>query len=627
MISNLEKILEDSFLDYSAYVIQRRAIPDARDMLKYTARQILHAQSREKLDHKHPFKKAQKSTAAATSFSYVHGGTSAYGQIIRMGRPLVQRYFLETINGNGGTPMNSSDYSAERYTEARLSELCGELFRFIDAGTIHADDWEPTYDEEGVFPKVLPSVGYYNICNGSFGSIAPTLISSIPQFNLREVNEAICCLIKDPDFDPILNPDFASGGLLLNPKTTQASLKAGEGKSALIRGKLRMNVKEGFLEVIELPYGVYTNTVCLELDKALDKSEAPFTEFKDLSKRSVQLRIYGKDLAKIEAWLYKNTSIQKHFTIKMIMLDKGKVPKLFSIKNALLAHIEHASGVFRKQYEHQLQMLQERQEVIEGLQKAYSILDDVIATIKSSNGRPDAIRLLISTYSFSTKQAEAIVDLRLHRLSAIDVQALANELESNLDSQAQIQETLDVKEIFNMQLVSLYEATAKKFGDNRRTEICQSEAWETCQDGGKADKDFLLTKCDEGYSAIYINDAEVRGLVSDMRVSIEDELIIVTNQVRGFIRKGADFIIGDSSSWADLIKLNKDEQVLFVIRAADFAQFAFLELTDSTDTTWSIHNSFVTTGASIRGKKLVNGKYQITKFSFAENATTFPKMK
>ena len=131
-MSNLEQTLEESFLNYSAFVIQRRAIPDARDGFKYTARQIIHAQSKEKLDAAHPFKKSQKSVSAATAFSYVHGDTSAYEQIIRMGRPLVQRYFFEEINGNGGTPTGASTYSAPRYTEARLSPLAANVLSYID---------------------------------------------------------------------------------------------------------------------------------------------------------------------------------------------------------------------------------------------------------------------------------------------------------------------------------------------------------------------------------------------------------------------------------------------------------------------------------------------------------------
>lgn len=605
MIEKLESVLEDSFLQYSSYVIQRRAIPDARDMMKYTARQILHAQSREKLDAKHPFKKSLKSVSAATSFSYVHGGTSCYEQIIRMGRPLVQHYFLEEINGNYGTPTGSQTYSADRYTEARISPLAMQMFDHITKDTLNAADWEPTYDEEGVFPKVLPSLGYYNIVNGSFGSIAPTMISSIPQFNLKEVNDAIISLIREPGADISLLPDFASGGILLNPKTTLDSLARGEGKSALIRGHIK-RTGTGYLEVVSLPYGVYTNTICTELEKALDKGGCPFTEFKDLSKRDVNVRIFSSNLEALEEWLYKNTSIQKHFTIKMIMLDNGKTPKLFGIKDALLAHIKHAKAIWRRALEYDLQQLKDRQEIIEGLLKAYSILDEIIALIKASAGRADAVAKLVNSFSFSARQAEAIVDLRLHRLSAIDIQALKDELESNLNQQADIQETLDVEQKFNLQLIAMYEEVARKFGDKRRTEIFGQDIFESAQDGNKATEEFKMEWDANGFTAV----SGPTEKVYNMLVQPDDKLIIVTNQVRGFTRLGKDFTLG-TFKWSDLIKLQPDEEVLFVIHADALDQFDQVQMKDEDGKLWSLHKSFVLLKSSQRGKKLTTGKQRM----------------
>lgn len=625
-MEQLEKVLEQSFLDYSAYVIQRRAIPDARDMFKYTARQILHAQFREKLSFGHPIKKSLKSVAAATGFSYVHGNASAYEQIIRMGRPLVQRYFFETINGNYGTPTGANTYSADRYTEAQLSELGLWLFKDIASGTITADDWEPTYDEEGVFPKVLPSVGYYNICNGSFGSIAPTMISSVPQFNLREVNETICRLITNPLEEVALLPDFASGGILLNPRTVRISLEKGEGKSALIRGKITRGA--GYLDITEIPYGVYTDTICNELERGINEGKCPATSFKDLSKKTVQFRVYGKNLDELEAWLYRNTSVQKHFTIKMIMLDNGKTPKLFGIKEALLAHIDHAKAVRRRALQYELDQLKARQEILEGLLKAYSILDDVIATIKGSQGKADAIQLLYSQFGFTRNQAEAIVDLRLHRLSAIDIQKLQEELEENIEHQGDIQETLDVTEKFNQQLIALYEAVARKFGDKRRTEINESDIFETAQDGSKPTENFYYRWSEDGYLAVSETEATTSNTWGDFseKAAPDDDLIIVTTNVRGFKKKGNDFLLGEVK-WPELIKLNPNEKVLFIISAESLDNFDFVEVIDSASKTWSLHKSFVLVGASPRGKKLVNGKYEIKQVHLHQGASQYPKLK
>ncbi len=622
MREKLEKVLEQSFLDYSSYVIQRRAIPDARDGLKYTARQILHAQQREKLDHKHPFKKSLKSVSAATSFSYVHGGTSAYEQIIRMGRPLVQRYFLEEINGNGGTPTGSSTYSADRYTEARLSELTSYLFDGIEQNTIAENDWELTYDEEGMFPKVLPSLGYYNIVNGSYGSIAPTMISSIPQFNLREINLAIISLINDKENRIDLLPDFSSGGILLNPQTTKESLMKGEGKSALLRGKININEKEKFIDILELPYGVYTDTVCQEIEKAMENGNCPVVSFKDLSRRTVHIRIYGENLDKLEKWLYKNTSVQKHFTIKMIMLDEGKTPKLFNIKTALLAHIDHVRLVWRRALGFQLQQLKDRQEIIEGLLKAYSIIDEVIATIKGSNGRVDAVNLLINQFQFTRNQAEAIVDLRLHRLSSIDIQKLQEELKSNIESQTDIQDTLNTKKKFDQQLINIYEEVARKFGDSRRTKIFEGTEWESGQEGEHPDKNYFISYDDEMYSVSYLKDNDRKLSVS---VKLKEKVFFITNQLRGFYRLVDKLYLGDNK-FLDSFKLNEGEKIIQIYAEHEVIDKQHLEIVCENGDEFAMHQSCLLVRASERGKKLCKKNLLVKEVSLINSDKGYKKI-
>ena len=622
----LEKILEESFLDYSAFVLQRRAIPDARDGFKYTARQILHAQLREKLDAKHPFKKSQKSVAAATSFSYVHGDASCYEQIIRMGRPLVQRYFLEEFNGNEGTIINSSDYSAQRYTECRLSPLGMALFDYLKV--LPKENWSPTYDEEGEFPLVLPSVGYYNICNGSFGSIGVGLISSIPQFNLGQINRVICDLISDPTIELCILPDFASGGILLNPKTTLDSLNRGEGRSALLRGVVKKNIKEKYLEVVELPYGVYTNTICVELQKALDKGKPPFKDFKDLTKTKVQIRIYTDKLDECEKWLYKNTSVQKHFTIKLIMLDNGKKPRLFTFKEALLAHIDHAKKVYRLQFENQLDALKSREEIIRGLIRAHSIIDDIIYVIKEeSTSRADAIKNLISHFEFTELQATAIVDMKLHMLTKIDITKLEGELEQNLIDQDYINKILSDEEVFNTHLKERYMEVADKYGDKRRTQIYHGDEFESQQDGEVSDKEFMIFGGGQEYMTVTTEDPQTIAvdIMYSSLIIPGDEVVIITDQFRGFTRKSNQFVLG-RGRWSDLIKLNEGEKVIAVYprREIETSQFAILE----TDTgKIAVHQSYILTGASTRGKKLVSKKLLVQDVELSDSHEGLPQIR
>lgn len=619
-MANLEKILEESFLNYSAFVLQRRAIPDVRDGMKYTARQILHAQYKDKLDCAHPFKKSQKSVAAATSFSYVHGDSSCYEQIVRMGRPLVQRYFMEEFHGNNGTPCSSSDYSAPRYTEARLSSIALQIFQYLNDGVIDEKDWSPTYDEEGKFPLVLPSLGFYGLCNGSFGSIGVGLISSIPQFNLREMNQALIALINDPKAEIDILPDFASGGILLNPQTVKRSLTEGEGKSALLRGVVEKYPKEGYLEVTELPYGVYTNTVCVELEKAKEANQAPFKDFKDLSKKSVRLRIYSDNLDKCEKWLYKNTSVQKFFTIKLIMLRGGKMPKKFSLREAMLEHITHTKSVLRRHYEHELQVLKNRAEVINGFIRLQSILDEVIAAIRAVDGGKSAVIVMLRRdFEFTELQATAIADRRLHQLSRFDIRALEGELEENIEKQHGIEGILGDATIFNGKLSDIYQQVADTYGDARRTRISDVDEWESSA-SGKVEKDAYCYLSTTGYIAAYSRDDEDLAGCDDRLIinrQPNDVLCIVTNQLRAFARNVSDLSTG-RSKWEDLLSLKDGETVIGIMSKSEFDALSSVvfEMADGTERI--LHPSFITTAASKRGKKILAGKTMATNLTVVE---------
>lgn len=588
--------------------------------MKYTARQILHAQYKDKLDCKHPFKKSQKSVAAATSFSYVHGDASCYEQIVRMGRNLVQRNFFEEFHGNNGTPCASDDYSAPRYTEARLSGLSLQVFQYLNDGVLTENDWSPTYDEEGKFPLVLPSLGFYSLCNGSFGSIGVGLISSIPQFNMREMNEAIIKLIFDETAEVDLLPDFASGGILLNPQTVRRSLADGEGKSALLRGTIVKRPKEGYLEITELPYGVYTNTVCVELEKAKEKGNPPFKDFKDLSKRSVHLRVYADDLEACERWLYKNTSVQKYFTIKLILLRDGKLPKKFSLKEAILEHVHHAKAVYRRHYEHELQVLKNRAEVIEGFIKLQSILDEVINAIRDMDGNKAAVvNMLQQKFGFTPAQAAAIADRRLHQLTKFDILTLNGELEENIESQHGIEGLLADSDRFNSELAAIYKQMADTYGDARRTRITSSDEWESSA-SGKVEKDAYCHFSSAGAIISYFRDDEDFSGVDGLEIAnrrLDDQLCIVTSSLRVFARELRDFSVG-SSKWSEIISLRPGENVIGVYSKSELDALSRVVFNMADGTERTVHPSFVTTAASKRGKLIFTGKVNATDMAVVE---------
>lgn len=527
---------------------------------------------------------------------------------------------MEEFHGNNGTPCSSGDYSAPRYTEARLTGLALQIFQYLNDGVLSDKDWAPTYDEEGKFPLVLPSLGFYGVCNGSFGSIGVGLISSIPQFNLREMNAALIELINNPKAEIDLLPDFASGGILLNPQTVKRSLADGEGKSALLRGVVEKHPKEGYLEVTELPYGVYTNTVCVELEKAKEANKAPFKDFKDLSKKSVRLRIYSDKLDECEKWLYKNTSVQKFFTIKLIMLRGGKMPKKFTLKEAMLEHIAHAKGVLRRHYEHELQVLKNRAEIINGFIKLQSILDEVIAAIRAVDGNKAAVIVMLrQKFEFTELQATAIADRRLHQLSKFDIMALEGELEENIESQHGIEGILGDESTFNGKLSVIYQQVADTYGDARHTKISDTDEWESSA-SGKIEKDAYCYLSAKGYIAAYSRDDEDLGGIDDGNIGyrrVSETLCIVTSQLRAFARNMGELPIG-KNKWEDVLPIKDGEHVISVMSKSEFDALSrvVLEMDDGTER--SLHPSFITTAASKRGKRILSGKTGASSLSVVE---------
>ena len=606
-VVDAKQVFEEAYTQYSSFVIQRRSTPDARDMFKFTQRQIMYAQFINKLRHKDKFQKSQKSVAAAMSHSYVHGDASAYSVIIHLCRPCYTRYYMEDFTG-AIMMTGSTAFGASRYTECRLSALADRVFTYIKEDGLTENDWNPTYDDESEYPTLFPSVGYYNICNGAFGSIGVGIASSVPQFNLEEINAAIQHLIDDPNYEVDILPDFASGGIIMNPQTTKVSLSKGTGKSILLRGEVKH--EKGYLTIKSLPYGVYTDTICNKIAEEMDKPNSFIKDFKDLSQDSVNIRVYGDDLDKIEAWLYKNTQVQNHFTINMIMLDNGKTPKVFSLKEALLAHIAHAKGVYRRQYEYELNKLELRQEILEGLIRAYSILDDVIQCIKSSADRADAIGNLVNSFGFSATVSEAIVDLKLHRLTNMDIQKLHDELDENLLSQNRINEILTDTNLFNTYLKGEYQNVAEAWGDKRRTKIYNGKEFETDADGATPSCEYILVSSKDEYISSSQDDDEDISLFETQSETekifvnpTEDEVIIFSNTGRVFLRKGTELKIGHFS-WADVLSLKKDEHIVKIWRKPDISEMVTIDGK-------KYHNSYLICSASKRGKKFTPGTWNI----------------
>lgn len=471
---NLTPIIKESFTQYAGAVLQSRALPDVRDMLKPSARQIFYCLYTDKFTHNKPFKKTLKAIGSAMRM-YIHGDSSCEGILMRSSQDFAMRYPYIEVEGSNGDPVLSGNWSAPRYTSSRLSPLSEYLFKDIEKETIK--EWRDNYDDTEQYPAILPTKGFYGIVNGGMG-IGVGAAFSCPQFNLKEVNEALIKLLDNPEisFDEIYcAPDFASGAILLNEAEVKESLKKGEGLACKLRSVVSFDSDERCLIATEIPYGVYTNTICGELNKILEDEANPGIErYNDLTKGTPIIKIYLKRAAnpdKVLKYLYKNTSLQSHFGINLTMLENGRYPKVFGWREALQAHINHEKEVYRRGYEFDLNKIEQRIHIIEGLLICLARIEEVIQTIKSSSSTITASKALCENFLLDEAQAKAVLDMKLSRLAHLEVEKLKNEKEKLEKEAAAIKEILDNTGLFNEQLKNGWREVAKKFGDARRTKI------------------------------------------------------------------------------------------------------------------------------------------------------------
>ena len=471
---DLTPIIKESFTQYSGAVLQSRALTDVRDCLKPSARQIFYCLYTDKFIHSKPFKKTLKGIGSAMRM-YIHGDSSCEGVIMRAGQPFAMRYPLIEVEGSFGNLMESGNWAAPRYTSARLSELANYLFADIDKDTIK--EWRDNYDDTEQYPAVLPTKGFYNIVNGSMG-IGIGMSSSIPQFNLREVNEALIKLLwnYEIDFDEIYcAPDFATGALLLNESAVKESLKTGNGFACKLRSVVEYDNKERCFVVKEIPYSVYTNTICGELEKILEAEDNPGVDrFNDLTGATPLIKIYltrNANPDRVLKYLYKNTSLQYHYSINMTMLENGRYPKVFGWKDLLLTHLDHEELVYRRGFEFDLTKIKARIHIIEGLLKAYDAIDEVVQTIKTSASSSAANEALRNLLGIDEIQAKAILDLKLSKLSKLDINKLCNEKNDLEKEKERIEAILSDITLLKKEIENGLREVAKKFGDERRTKI------------------------------------------------------------------------------------------------------------------------------------------------------------
>lgn len=394
---------------------------------------------------------------------------------MRAAQPFAMRYPLIEIEGGYGTLLSPASWPAPRYTGARLTSLSEYLFADIQKETI--EEWRDNYDNTEQYPMILPSKGFFNLVNGSFG-LGVGASASIPQYNIKELNEALIKVLWDPDisFDEIyVAPDFATGAILLNNNEVKESHRNGHGFACKLRSKIVYDQTERCFIVSEIPYMVYTETICKQLEEIVNGDDNPGIErFNDLTGSTPNIKIYLTKTAnpdKILRYLYKNTSLQSYYGVNFTMLENGRFPKVFTWKEVLQSHLNHEIIIYTNAYKYDLKKIENRIHIINGLFKAYDAIDEVIKTIKKSKDTKTANEALCILLNIDEIQAKAILDLKLSRLSRLDINKLRDEL-NNLNIQAgKIRKILADSNLLKKEVEKGLRKVIEDFGDERRTKI------------------------------------------------------------------------------------------------------------------------------------------------------------
>lgn len=578
IMGNLKEIVTENFSRYAGNVILDRAICDVRDMLKPSARMLTYSQLHiTKNIPTKPYVKSARVVGDALGRYYTHGDGACYATYMRMAKPFAMRYPLEDCQGNSGTITATGDEAASRYTELRLSKIGYLLFSDIDKDTIL--DWNNNFDETENYPKVLPSKGYYNIVNGSTG-IGVSLSASIPQFNIVDINNAMCQLINDSNYEVSILPDFATGAILINPSQVLDSLKKGTGFACKLRSVIEFNHNLRAFQVKELPYGVYTQTISEEIQKLVNEQpDCGIDHINDGSGKTPDYYIYLTKKAnpdKVLKLLYKETSLQSHFTINMTTLvDNGKRPKVMGLKEMLMAHIDHEKEIYKRGFEYDLNKCASRLHIIDGLLICLASIEEVIQVIKGSTSAAEASKMLMAKFMLDDVQTKAVLDMKLSRLAHLEVQKLEDEKVSLQKEIDRISAILNDNELFNNEMIKGWKEISEKFGDARRTKIIELQEE---NDEPIEEKRLLLSFSNHG--AVYVNETSTlytqnrNGVGSKFKLEKDeyivdnltgkntDTILFFTNIGNFYHMKMSEFNINEKQYLSTFVQISDSEQVI-----------------------------------------------------------------
>lgn len=535
---NLTSEMKESFIDYAMSVIVSRALPDVRDGLKPVHRRILYGMHELGVTSDKPHKKSARIVGDVMGKYHPHGDSAIYESMVRMAQPFSYRYMLVDGHGNFGS-VDGDGAAAMRYTEARMSKLSMEMLRDINKKTV---DFKGNYDESEQEPEVLPARFPNLLVNGTTG-IAVGMATNIPPHNLNEVIAAIDVLMANPEattadiMEVLPGPDFPTGGLVMGKSGIRRAYETGRG-SITIRAKVEIVEKSNGRErilVTELPYMVNKAKLIERISELhRDKRIEGITDLRDESSRE-GMRIVIDVRRDVSASvilnnLYKMTALQTSFGFNMLAIEKG-VPKILSVKRILENYIEHQKEVIVRRTQFDKKRAEDKAHILEGLRIALDHIDEIIAIIRGSKNDTEAKETLIARFTFSDRQAQAILDMRLRRLTGLERDKIESEYQELLALIADLVDILARPErVLEIIQTELHEI-GQRFADARRTELLVGEVLSLEDEDLIEEEEIVITLTNNGYIKRLANSefrAQRRGGRGVQGMGVHDEDFVQT---------------------------------------------------------------------------------------------------
>ena len=600
--------MRSSFLDYAMSVIVSRALPDVRDGLKPVHRRVLYGMHEAGLQPNRPYKKSATTVGNVMGRYHPHGDQAIYDTLVRMAQPFSLRYPLVDGQGNFGS-VDDDPPAAMRYTEARLARMATEMLRDIDANTV---DFGPNYDESLREPSVLPSRFPNLLVNGSTG-IAVGMATNMPPHRLGEVIDAILAMIEDPDIDVeglmkhVKGPDFPTGAFVVGRSGIRDAYRTGRGRIVM---RARAHIEElrggkSAIVISELPYGVKKGGDTGVIRKIADLvQEKVLTEISDLADHSdrtgmrIQVELKRDAVPQVALnKLFKHTSLQATFGYNAVALVDG-VPKTLSLRELIHHYLEFQREVVTRRSKDELQKAEARAHVLEGYLIALDNIDEIVALIRGADDTDDARTKLMARFSLSEIQSQAILDMRLARLTGLarkEVEAEHKDLTERIaELRAILGDQLRIDGLIKEELLEIKQIYGKN--DDRRTEIVAAEEELELEDM-IAEEDMVIAITQSGYIKrlpVTAYREQRRGGIGVMGMELKDEdyiehlfvasthdyILFFTNVGKVYRLKVHELPLGSRQSKGraivNLLPFRQDETVRAVVQTRDFGEAKFL---------------------------------------------------